>query len=227
MSKRSPKYKEEELHALVDGCIRRWNILCSNINSDIIVKKKEEAWMEIEEEVNTVNTSGMRRNWQDLRRKFQVERSNVKKKVQEVKRKTVMTGNNIDVPQLTPLENKFASLLVDEEVSGIPGYSPIGLRPTAPVDVMQLAAEETSNSTSQETFSFPTAASVTSNDTSLTDLNQHPTTTSSCNAKKRSTSDIQRENACLMNANLKLQFEVLTMQKRYYTLKLARLESTD
>lgn len=80
MSKRAPKFTIEEMHALTDGCLQRWDILRSNINSDQIVKMKQTAWEQICTEVNAVNRTGTHRKWEELRRKIQVEKSNVKKR---------------------------------------------------------------------------------------------------------------------------------------------------
>lgn len=61
MSKRLPKFCPAHLKFLVDGYVRRWNVLKSNINSDSHVKAKENAWEDIERVVNGVKTSSVRR----------------------------------------------------------------------------------------------------------------------------------------------------------------------
>jgi len=127
MSSRAPRYSEPEMHALVDGCIKRWKTLSSNFNSDRIKESKETAWKTVTTEVNAVNTSGAARKWEDVRRKLQVEKSYVKKKLQEIRRKRAMTGNVVGVPQLNELEEKISSLIREEELVGIKGAFTIGL----------------------------------------------------------------------------------------------------
>ena len=50
MMNRAPRYAEAELHDLIDGCIKRWDVLVlrSNINTDLIDQNKEAACKAIE-----------------------------------------------------------------------------------------------------------------------------------------------------------------------------------
>lgn len=162
-------------------------------------------------EVNSVNVRSSKRSWYDLRRKFQVLRSEVKKKSQEIRRKRNMTGNAENVPQLTELEVKVSSVLTDEEVEGVANYTPLGL---GEVDVLEMAAEVDLSVCADD---------LPSGVVSAEEQEIHVPQPS----KKRRialSADLTQENARLFNANLKLQAEVLNLQKEYYKVKLANLQ---
>jgi len=221
MSSRAPRYSEPEMHALVDGCIKRWKTLSSNFNSDRIKESKETAWKTVTTEVNAVNTSGAARKWEDVRRKLQVEKSNVKKKLQEIRRKRAMTGNVVGVPQLNELEEKISSLIREEELVGIKGAFTIGLpgtngEPCAPTTSEQPPRSEAAFIASQES----TTATVQGNNTET----QTPHKNTNSTTAKKTTAEIQHENLVLQNTNLKRQAIVLDLQEKYYRLKLSRLQ---
>ena len=50
MMSRAPRYAEAEIHDLIDGCFKRWDVLVlrSNINTDLINQNKEAACKAIE-----------------------------------------------------------------------------------------------------------------------------------------------------------------------------------
>lgn len=220
MSPRAPRYSEAELHALVDGCIKRWKTLSSNQCSDSIKKCKENAWRAITTEVNAVNTSGVERKWEDLRHKLQVERSNVKKKLQEIRRKNSLTGNAVDVPTLTDLESKISTLVREEEIVGIKGAPTLGL-PTA-----------SSRSNEPTPPPPPLSSSPLPSPPPLLPLNENESTeiqgteavTTKTKAEKKTNADVHRENLLLQNANLKRQAVVLRLQEEYFRMKLAKLQ---
>lgn len=229
MTKRSPRFTEVEMHALIDGCIKRWNTLNCNINSDIVVHEKEEAWKKIQGEVAVVSTAGVIRRWTDLRRKIQVERSNVKRKVQEIRRTRGITGNVVDVPGLTEVETKIASLLTSEEVCGISGYTPLGCGVTAATnDKIKATSSANDLRNEEDVMEIAASTSFASPPLSRDDV---PTANSSLRApsKKRhrpsssSYRDLQAENLMFQNENLKLQKEVLILQKEYYSCMLEKL----
>ena len=78
MSSRAPRYSKAEMHAPVEGCIKRWKILSSNTSSDKIKASKKAAGKTITSEVNAMNT-GAGNKLEEMRRKLQVEKSNVKR----------------------------------------------------------------------------------------------------------------------------------------------------
>ena len=205
MAKRSPRFTEAEMHALADGCIKRWQILSCNINSDMMIHTKEKAWKEIEAEVRSVSTTTTR-TWTDLRRKIQVERSNVKRKVQEMRRKRGITGNCVSIPDLSDIDSKIFSLLSPEEVNGIDGYTPLGITENVPpenhqnIDVMEMAAS-TSDS-NNENIELDESFSITKSSPSVPQVK-----------KKKVSKGLYSENMLLHNENLKLQKEVLQLQK--------------
>lgn len=235
MAKRSPRFTEAELHALADGCIRRWNTLSCNNNSDTNIHEKEGAWKEIEAEVAAVSTAGVSRKWTDLRRKIQVERSNVKKKVQEIRRKRGITENTVLVPGLTQFETKIASLLTSEESCSIIGF---GVAPTstasnkivASTSSVVLKAEYTSDIMDISTSRTASPSSSAHREDALRD---DPVATSNqqislkkLHASSNSCRNLHKENTILQNENLKLQKEVLLLQMEYYSCKLAKLHSS-
>lgn len=228
---RGPRYSESEMHALIDGTIRRWKILSTYNNSDRIKQTKEAAWKEIEQEVNAVNTSGVRRKWQDLRRKVQVEKSNVKRKVQEIRRNRRNTGNNTEIPKLSDFEEKVASLLKEEEVSGIDGGFALGLpvaetqqdvRPHGSMHELYSHHSDTCTSTqSTDVSDVAGAGTVEGTQTTATKTRMKTKTRTT---SKKTNSALQRENLLLQKDNLKRQATVLKLQEKYYTLKLAKLQ---
>ena len=120
-----------EVHGTGTPCVGGWlpqemgYFMQPRQYSDTICANKERAWKEIENGVKRVSTYA--RKWQDLRRKLQVERSNVKKKVQQIRRILGITGNIVSVPCLSELETKISSLLTPEEVNGIDKYEAMGV----------------------------------------------------------------------------------------------------
>ena len=128
------------------------------------------------------------------------------------------------VPELSEIESKIASLLTPEEVIGIEGYVSLGLPPTSTdeqaTDVLELAANDSLIE------NIPPESPISAcNSTQVTAKKRRIAT--SANGETCKLRDLQMENALLQNANLKLQREVLELQKQYYIRKVANVQQAD
>lgn len=80
----------------------------------------EKAWDKINKEVNAVNSCGMERSKDELRKKYRNWKSDVKKKLAQTNRRRNLTGGGeIDYSELDTLEQKVAHLITKDEVVGV------------------------------------------------------------------------------------------------------------
>ena len=93
MKKRRPNFTKEEILAIVYGVIERKNLILGKFDTNVTAKVKAIQWQAITDSVNIV--SPVRRNFEEVRKKFKDIRTHVKKKAAEDRRHTGGTGESI------------------------------------------------------------------------------------------------------------------------------------
>ncbi|XP_014665060.1 PREDICTED: myb/SANT-like DNA-binding domain-containing protein 4 [Priapulus caudatus] len=108
--KRRPKFALAELEVLADEVSLQKDILFGKFSSTVTFQRKKALWCSIAEKVNAV--SEVERTGEECRKKWQYTQSDVKQKAARRKRDGAATGGGtLNVPDLSPIEEKIASLL--------------------------------------------------------------------------------------------------------------------
>ncbi|XP_054769106.2 myb/SANT-like DNA-binding domain-containing protein 4 [Lytechinus pictus] len=113
---RNKNFSIEEVMVLVSEVVARKEIIVGAISSTITNAMKTRVWDCISEKVSKVE--GRRRSADEVRKKFSVEKSKVKKKAAEIKRSSRATGGGPALPPLSEWEEVLRDFIGEEGISG-------------------------------------------------------------------------------------------------------------
>ena len=103
-----------EKEALVNGILKRREKIQGDPTSASYSGQYEEAWDQVNQEVNAVNSSGIERTKDDLRKKYRNWKSDCKKKMGSNHKSIRLTNGKMDVSYLDSTDQLMAKLVAKE-----------------------------------------------------------------------------------------------------------------
>jgi len=94
-SKRRPNFSEAEKEALVDGVADNYDALVGKFSAKLSGQRKDELWKEILAKVNVVNHITLTRSLDEIKKKFQGLKKDVKAKESSNRREINKTGGGM------------------------------------------------------------------------------------------------------------------------------------
>ncbi|KAK4325796.1 hypothetical protein Pmani_003629 [Petrolisthes manimaculis] len=122
---RRANFSDEEIMMMITGWHDRQAVLREKFSNIVTAERKKQAWEEVTHEINSV--SRVRRNREEVKKKFADFKSVVKKKLSIRRQEQEKTGGGTsEAKALTPLEEAMAQVLKMVQVSGVPGLQDPG-----------------------------------------------------------------------------------------------------
>ncbi|XP_034564486.1 nuclear apoptosis-inducing factor 1-like [Notolabrus celidotus] len=110
-------FSESEIETLVGEVESRKNVLFGSHGTGVTNKKKCSEWQQVAAAVNTV--SGTERTVPELKKKWSDLKVEAKRRIATHRQSVTATGGGTGTPELTPLEDRMASILGVASVCGI------------------------------------------------------------------------------------------------------------
>jgi hypothetical protein len=125
---RLPNFTAEDEAILVEEAIRRIDALTATANTKDAKQAKEQAWQEVTDALNARSTSGIQRNYKNVRDKWTNERIDTKKRFNDIKKAAKGTGGGKAPKPLKPAQEMILDALKNSAAfSGLTGSeSPLG-----------------------------------------------------------------------------------------------------
>ena len=120
---RRPNFSNDEKAAIVDGVAAHHEKLFGKFSPILSDATKEDLWLEILENVNSKSSAVPPRTVQEIKKKYQALKSEVKGVASQRKREMTATGGGQVQPEkpLTEIQEKLLQTIPLVQIEGIPG----------------------------------------------------------------------------------------------------------